>query len=118
MFKKRKNEERAKEILKEAYKLGFEVGYYRHYESVGWVRKKREELEHAAAVEGISSELVKAYERGKVDGERKKSKDMVTDKKVLAKTKHTPAHGIEAISIPDMEPKFFRLPKFLRKNHN
>ena len=31
MFKKRKNEERAKEILKEAYKLGFEVGYYRHY---------------------------------------------------------------------------------------
>jgi len=115
MFKKRKNDVRAKEILKEAYKLGFEVGYYRHYESVGWVRRRREELEHEAAIEEISSELVKAYERGKVDGERKKSKDMLNEKKIVAKTKHTPAHGMEAISIPDMEPKFFRLPRFLRK---
>ena len=116
MFRKKKSKDEKKELLKQAYLLGYEVGYYKHYEAVGWVRKKREELEKIAEDYGLQEEVKKAYDRGKIDGERKKSQDLVQEKKVLVKERHHPVRGLEAISMPQREPKFFHLPKFLRKN--
>ncbi len=116
MFKKKKNVKEEKEILKKAYLLGYEVGYYKHYDAVGWVKKEREEIEKAGEKYGIVDEIHTAYQRGKVDGERKKSQDLTQEKKVVVKERHHPVRGLEAISMPVREPKFFHLPKFLRKN--
>ena len=117
MFGKKKKREESKELLKKAYMLGFEVGYYRHYESVGWVKKKRDAIENEAIAQNLVEEMRKAYQRGKIDGERKKSQDLVQEKKVVVSEKHHPVRGLAAISIPKREPRFFSLPKFLRKNH-
>ncbi len=117
MFSKKNKVDEKKELLKEAYKLGFEVGYYRHYESVGWVRRKREEIESIAVQEGILDKVREAYDRGKVDGERKKSVDLIDERKIADKHKNMPVRELAAIEIPDFQPKFFSVPRFLRKNH-
>ena len=115
MLRKRKREVEKKELLKKAYALGFEVGYYRHYEAVGWVRREREKIESLASRYGIEVEVRRAYERGKADGERKKSTDLLEEKEVHGGEKNLPVRGLEAISTPSREPRFFHLPKFLRR---
>ena len=118
MFKKQKKKEQKRDVLKRAYALGFEVGYYKHYESVGWVKKEKRALEEKAREIGIVIEFSETYNRGKEDGERKKSTGMIEEKSELVENtrESAPIRGMEAISIPKREPKFFHVPKFLKRN--
>ncbi|NPA74917.1 MAG: hypothetical protein GXO25_02400 [Euryarchaeota archaeon] len=117
MFKKSKKQQHGEELVREAYKLGFEVGYYKHYESVGWVKKERRKIEAEAEKLGILERVISAYKRGKVDGARKKSQSMVEEKEVVTVNKGPETvKALKAISPPVREPRFFHLPKFLRKN--
>ena len=116
-MKVKKKKVDAREVIKKAYILGFEVGYYKHYDSVGWVRRERDRIEELAEKIGIEKEVERAYRRGISDGATKREQDLVQDKNVPAGKVRQPTRGLEAIEIPDMKPKFFHFPRFLRKNH-
>ncbi len=117
MFKKQKRSGRSVELAREAYKLGFEVGYYKHYESVGWVKKERRRIESEAQELGILDEINEMYRRGKEDGARKKSVSMLEEKEVRSSGRAPEqVKALRAIAPPTREPHFFHLPKFLRKN--
>ncbi len=111
--KKKKIDKKA--LIKKAYVLGFEVGYYKHYEAVGWVRREREKLEKLALEYGIEREIREAYNRGKLEGEKRKSLDLIEEKSVSGGDRYLPTRGLEAISLPAREPKLFHLPKFLKR---
>jgi hypothetical protein len=62
-------------VAKEAYKLGFEVGYHKHSE-IGWVTERFSHLDKFASERGLE-EFVKAYySRGRDDGVRSKERDI------------------------------------------
>lgn len=61
--------------MKRAYKLGFEVGYYGHYESLGWIRRENAGIRKMAQDLGITLDVSTAYEKGKRRGsEQRRSK--------------------------------------------
>jgi len=73
--KKTISESERSEIAKEAYKLGFEVGYHKHSE-LGWVTERFSHLDKFASERGLE-EFVKAYySRGRDDGVRSKERDI------------------------------------------
>lgn len=61
-----------KRILREALRLGFEVGLRGHIEGVGWVRSKLRDLEAEATRFGLNEDLKAKYEAGKEFGKRKR----------------------------------------------
>ncbi len=63
------------ELLKNAYELGFEVGYHRHSE-LGWVSERYSMLEDLAKEAGISRTIKEKYTKGKEDGNKAKERDM------------------------------------------
>ncbi len=73
--KKTISESERSEVAKEAYKLGFEVGYHKHSE-LGWVTERFSHLDKFASERGLE-EFVKAYySRGRDDGVRSKERDI------------------------------------------
>ncbi len=64
-----------KKVLRELYILGYEVGYYGHLDTVGWVRKEKERLIEEGVKLGVKGELlVEIYERGVSRGRREKER--------------------------------------------
>ncbi len=127
MFDKKKIEE-AKTLLRRAYALGFEVGYYRHYESVGWVKKELRRLEEEAEKLGIKKRLLDIYLKGKADGERKRSILQAGEEiPVLRVPRERRAFTEEARRTPisriiiswraHIRPAFMNLPRFLRRRN-
>ena len=68
-----------KRILREALRLGFEVGLRGHIEGVGWVRSKLRDLEAEAARLGLGEDLKAKYEAGKEFGKRKRLSSFTSD---------------------------------------
>lgn len=71
-----KRKDLIKKLLKEAYKLGFEVGYHGHSEVAGKIGRKRFEIFKMAKKFGIQKECQAYYEKGKEEGKQRRAKDM------------------------------------------
>ncbi|MCD6371022.1 MAG: hypothetical protein J7L63_05980, partial [Thermoplasmata archaeon] len=69
----RRKQEKIKALLRKAYALGYQAGYYRHYESVGWIKRELRKIEEMAEALGIKEKAMEIYRKGKLDGERKRS---------------------------------------------
>ena len=63
------------EILENIYKLGFEVGYFRHSE-VGWVIRKYNELDDLAKANAKSIDVEEYYQTAKQEGREKRQKEI------------------------------------------
>lgn len=79
-----------KSLLREALRLGFEVGFRGHIEGVGWVRAKYKELEAEAIKLGIVGVLEEKFEAGKEFGKRKRLSSFATPEGGLVFEKKAP----------------------------
>ncbi|HJH30559.1 MAG TPA: hypothetical protein C5S51_12905 [Methanosarcinaceae archaeon] len=75
--KKTISESEKSEVEKEAYKLGFEVGYHKHSE-IGWVSERFSHLDKFASERGLEEFVKVHYERGRDDGVKSKERDIHT----------------------------------------
>ncbi len=73
--KKTISESERSEIAKEAYKLGFEVGYHKHSE-IGWVSERFSHLDKFASERGLEEFVHVYYDRGRDDGVKSKERDI------------------------------------------
>ena len=67
--------ERKQLLLKNAYSLGYEVGYFHHDEYVGWVSSEKSKLEDEAKKLKMVNEFENRYYNGKMAGEKKAALD-------------------------------------------
>ena len=58
--------------MKTAYKLGFDIGYYGHYETLGWIRRENAQINGMAKKLGVVGTVEAAYEKGKKRGSEMK----------------------------------------------
>ena len=65
-------DEPGQHILREALRLGFEVGFRGQIEDIDWVKSKYRELESEASRLGIIEDLIEKYEAGKAFGKKKR----------------------------------------------
>ncbi|WP_094228509.1 hypothetical protein [Methanolobus psychrotolerans] len=63
------------ELSKNAYDLGFEVGYHKHSE-LGWVSERYSMLEDLAKEAGFDKLVKEKYTKGKEEGIKSKERDM------------------------------------------
>ncbi|AIU69653.1 hypothetical protein TEU_04485 [Thermococcus eurythermalis] len=68
--------DRKKTLLKEAYQLGYFIGFKGHSEWAGWVREKKEELYKKAEDLGIYEAVKEAYRKGKELGQRDRAEEL------------------------------------------
>ena len=73
--KKTISESERSEVAKEAYKLGFEVGYHKHSE-LGWVTERFSHLDKFASERGLEEFVHAYYDRGRTDGVKSKERDI------------------------------------------
>jgi cell division protein FtsI/penicillin-binding protein 2 len=82
-FKKPRKEEISDEekqrLFKDAYKLGFEVGYKQHSE-LGWVAENYSEYVKKASEHGLRDQIEKIYIEGKQAGRRERFKRLYGDR--------------------------------------
>ncbi len=71
-----KAKEEVRELLEEAYNLGYFMGYGGHSDWVGWAREQREGLYKKAEELGVYPLVKDAYARGKEDGAKKREEDI------------------------------------------
>jgi len=64
------------ELIKEAYRFGYFVGYKGHTEWVSWIAKKKREIYENASLLGIIDEVKAAYEKGLKDGKERKHREI------------------------------------------
>ncbi len=57
-----------RELVRRSYQLGYEIGYYGHYEFLGWVVRERRQIESLAGGPEDLTKLSSAYHRGKERG--------------------------------------------------
>ncbi|KXS40750.1 hypothetical protein HWN40_05895 [Methanolobus zinderi] len=63
------------ELVKNAYSLGFEVGYHKHSE-LGWVSEQYSMLEDLAKESGLGKLVSENYGKGKEEGIKTKERDV------------------------------------------
>ena len=73
--KKSISESERSEVAKEAYKLGFEVGYHKH-SKIGWVSERFSHLDTFASERGLEEFVEAYYSRGRDDGVKSKERDI------------------------------------------
>lgn len=73
--KKTISESERSEVAKEAYKLGFEVGYHKH-SKIGWVSERFSHLDTFASERGLEEFVQAYYSRGRDDGVKSKERDI------------------------------------------
>ncbi|AIF70389.1 hypothetical protein PAP_10075 [Palaeococcus pacificus DY20341] len=73
---KKKDTQKIQEIIREAYRFGYFIGYKGHSEWISWVGHKKSEIYEKARELGVYEKAKKAYQRGKLDGERKRMEDV------------------------------------------
>ncbi len=107
------------DILKRAYILGYEVGYYGHYESIGWVKRELRKLESLAREEGIEYEFWEIYKRGKEDSRKARSYEVTEGKEIPVEEVNvrTERTMIRAIRRQDRRIKTLSLPRFLKRRN-
>jgi len=57
------------ELVSRAYRLGFEIGFFGHFESLGWIRREKQYLDSRAKQMSATAAVATAYRRGKRRGE-------------------------------------------------
>ncbi len=121
MLRRKKREETVRNLIKNAYILGYEVGYYRHQESVGWVKKRLRRFEEEAERAGILDEVMRVYKRGKIDGARKRVIEIGEGRD---RTIEMPSIDfrvertrIRTFRRVERRPVFTSLPKFLKRRY-
>lgn len=67
---------RKRELIREAYRFGYFIGYQGHTEWVGWVSEKKEELYERAKELDIYPLVRAAFRRGRMEGERQRIDDI------------------------------------------
>jgi|GEM_PF-1632763 len=121
MLRRKRKEEMAQNIIKRAYILGYEVGYYRHQEAVGWVKKELRRLEEEAEKAGVLDEFIKAYKRGKIDGGKKRIIEIGEGKERPVEMPQLDFRvertRIRTFKRFERRPLFTSLPKFLRRRY-
>jgi len=65
-----------RDLIKEAYRFGYFVGYKGHTEWISWISKKKARIYSLAEELGILEEVKMAYEEGLKDGKAKRMKDI------------------------------------------
>lgn len=68
--------EEVKKLVQEAYEFGYFVGYKGHSEWAEWVRERRERLYARAQELGVYELVKNAYNRGKLDGAKKREEEI------------------------------------------
>ncbi|WP_256957788.1 hypothetical protein [Thermococcus litoralis] len=68
--------DKKRNLIKEAYRFGYFVGYKGHTEWVSWISKKKSKIYSLAEELGILEEVKTAYEEGLEDGKAKRMKDI------------------------------------------
>lgn len=106
-------------LIKRAYLLGYEVGYYSHDDAVGWVKKELRKIEQLAREEGIEKEIEQVYKEGKSEGRRKRSYEITEGKE---KPMERPDIRVERstiriISRHNLRVQFVNLPRFLKRRN-
>jgi hypothetical protein len=56
------------DLIKRSYKLGYDIGYYGHYETLGWIRREKTQINNMAKNLGILGATTASYEKGKKRG--------------------------------------------------
>ncbi|WP_232054799.1 hypothetical protein [Thermococcus sp. 2319x1] len=64
------------DLIKEAYRFGYFVGYKGHTEWVSWIAGKKGEIYRQAEELGIYKEVKAAYEKGLQDGKERRMKEV------------------------------------------
>ncbi len=124
----RRKQEKIKALLQRAYTLGFEVGYYRHYESVGWVKRELRKIEETANRLGVRERALEVYRKGKTDGERKRSILLIGGERLpervrgerrafTMEARRTPLSRIAIFWRAHTRPRLMNLPNFLRRRN-
>ena len=107
------------DILKRTYILGYEVGYYGHYESIGWVKRELRKLESLAREEGIEYEFWEIYKRGKEDSRKARSYEITEGREIPVEDIDVRRERtmIRAIRRQDRRIKTLSLPRFLKRRN-
>jgi len=64
--------EDVEKLIESVYRLGYETGYYSHFDAVGWVGRERDRLFNLAEQIGLLEPIKDAYRRAKKKGEHDK----------------------------------------------
>ena len=143
MIRKKVKSEEIEQLLKDAYSLGYESGYFSYDSKNTWAVEQIEKLNKEASKLGISQDIVKRFKSGKQAGiqakENESKESSVIEKK--HKTKYMedkkeddipeeydveelkdelssyemPSHTLRPSS--DSKPKTDELPEMLKKHH-
>ena len=123
----RREQEKIKALLWRAYALGYQAGYYRHYESVGWIKRELRKIEEMAEALGIKEKAMEIYRKGKLDGERKRSILLIGEegakegrirKRIFTyEVRRSPISRIILSWKGHIIPHFIRVPAFLRRRN-
>lgn len=71
-------DEAEQKVLREALRLGFEVGFRGQIEDIGWVQSRYQELESEASRLGIVDDLLAKYEAGKAFGKKRRLSSLIS----------------------------------------
>jgi len=108
---------RERDLIRKAYKLGYEVGYYGHMETLSWVADEKKRLVEEALSLGIDvNVIIKAYNVGKKRGteaKRKKIQEGLSKKSLLERLREE-FKEIYTVSDALSEPQVHSKPKILR----
>ncbi len=121
---RKKSDEKSVKLLQRAYALGYEVGYYQHYESVGWVKKELSKLREEAEKLGILDKLEQIYNLGKEEGKKKRF-FAIAEKGELPTMERTVTHSEQRYPFSRIRlqirthhrPFFLATPKFLKRRN-
>ncbi len=64
LFRRNKKESN-KDIVKSAHKLGYDIGFHKHNEYWGWIRRTKKELFDEAKSAGLYDAVLFEFDKGK-----------------------------------------------------
>ncbi|MEE8358794.1 MAG: hypothetical protein V3R82_05220 [Candidatus Hydrothermarchaeales archaeon] len=94
------NKKKERKLIKSAYKLGYEVGFHKHNEFWGWVRKSKKTLFEGAKSTGFYGTVVEEFKKGKKEGQLAKRKH---SKEKHIKTSPASGRSIKAVTVEEPE---------------
>ncbi len=89
-----------RKLIKSAYELGYEVGFHKHNEFWGWVRKSKKTLFEGAKSTGFYDTVVGEFKKGKNEGQLAKRKQ---SKEKRIKTSLASDRSIKAVTVEEPE---------------
>lgn len=94
------SDNKKKKLIKSAYKLGYEVGFHKHNEFWGWVRKSKKTLFDEAKSTGFYETVAEEFKKGKKEGQLAKQKQ---SKEKRIKTSLASGRSIKAVTVEEPE---------------